>query len=396
MRPFIQRLLVLLALAAPLSALAQSGPRGNTLAPDTVALLQAQERQLSRFSQEVFSRYLQVAYDRDLLEREGTTYTVKGSLFALGGIVRSDFNELSTQQGTRFGRSFAVEAGAKAGNQFKLSDGIIGFNWALIDHRNPLFYREDDAIEIRNQLAANRSGRKAQADFESAVATVRVKQGDVAADAMAKERTDAIDPNLQPTPAARQKALQAVYDKYNIKTGEKYTIETVTESLKNRSLFTIYGRAYTDFEKLIPTQSEIGLQYLRGIGTSADDQNRWQFDIKAFLALRPDSTLVGRNLRRSSLIAKAGVNRVLIMAADGKQSFLEAKFDLGNEYRTGTVFPTEDKNTFYGEAALRVRVSQQFWVPLTIKYDANDGTVLGFLKVIWNISPLSSDTPSTQ
>jgi hypothetical protein len=373
-------------LAGVPSAWAQTGA-SSTLRPDTVALLQAQEKQSSRFSQEVFSRYVQVAYDRDLLEKEGSTYTAKGSIFALGGIFRDDFNALSTRQGTKFSRSFALEIGAKTGKQFKLSDGVVGFTWALVDHRNAFLYRESDANEIRNQVAANRDDRKSQADFAIKVEDVRRRQGNVIADAMAQERIDALNTRLHPTSSDREKALKAVYDKYQVASVNSYTVETVTEALKNRGLLTFYGRGYTDFNKLLPTQAEIGFQYVKGFDALLAHPSAWQFDIKTFLALRPDSTIEHRNLQRSSIITKAGINRVLIMAADGKQSFLEAKLDLGNEYRTGNIFPTEDRNTFYGEAALRIRVSTQFWVPLALKYDINNGNVFGFLKAVWNISP---------
>lgn len=364
----------------------------NQLKPDTVDLLQAQERQLSRFSQEVFSRYVQLAYDRDLLEKEGSAYTIKGSVFALGGIFRDEFNELSTRQGTKFSRSFAIELGAKVGEEYRLSDGIVGFNWALIDHRNAFLYKESDASEIRKQLAGNLAGRKAQADFNAKVEALRSSKGEADARAMAQERFDAINPNINTTAEARAKALKAVYDKYNVTYASTYTIESVTEALKNRGLLTLYGRGYTDFKEALPTQSEIGFQYVKGFDTSLDNPSRWQFDIKSYLALRQDSTAEKRNLDRSSIISKVGVNRILIMNPDGKQSFMEAKFDIGNEFRTGNLFKDEDKNTFYGEASLRIRVSSQFWVPLTLKYDIDNATAFGFLKVVWNISPTADLT----
>jgi hypothetical protein len=352
--------------------------------PTDVAVEDAQEKQFSRFSQEVFSRYIQAAYDRDLLTRDGSTYTVKSSLFGLKSLGDQDFDELSTVKGSKFSRHFAVELGAKAGEQFKLSDGVVGFTWAVIDRRDILYNFRSLETELQQQAQYITAEVNKKAAFDAEVANIRTKDP-ARADALVAKLREAQDPLKNKTPAARQKAVAAVYEESGVDYKSVYNIDDLKKGMKNRGLLTFYGTGYTDFKDATPTQAELGMRYVGGFGSQK--ANPFLLDVQAYYAWRGDTVTAERDLDRQVAVTKIGVNKVVISGQDEDKPLVELKFNGGNEYRFGTRYSDEKTWTPYGEAVLRIRLSEQIWVPLTLKYDVKDATAFGFLKVVWNLSP---------
>ena len=345
--------------------------------------VESTNRKLSLLSSETFAKYLQVAYSRDLLKQEkgdkGSTYTLKGSLFAIGGIFQGDFNNLSTLQGNYFTRNLSLEVGAKAQGTTKLSDGVFGFTFALINKRDPLFnfVHNEDRMQKRaiNSIvaASNRYFRQATSPNDS------LKR---LADYRAAAQKDGINSEANQIKFLRDNGIDdAITD---------YSVEMVTDSLKQGVLFTVFGHGNTDFAKNKPiTQSDLGLQFLVGLSKPQCRARPLDLNAKAFYAWRPDSTLLPdhRNLDRTSFTVSLGVNKVLISGAATDKPFLEFSLDAGYERRTGIVYSNQDRDRPYGQAVVRARITDQVWVPLTVQLDLKNGNALGFLNIVWNLTP---------
>jgi hypothetical protein len=360
----------------PVKLVATPTPTIQSLAVESI------NRKLSLLSAETFSKYLQLAYSRDLLKQQdadnGSTYTLKGSLFAVGGIFNGKFNNLSTLQGNYFNRNFTVEIGAKAQGTTKLSDGVLGFTYAIINKRDPLFNftRNDSLMQgravrslstaytiFKTQISTNPNRTKLEADYNNAV------------------RLDGISGVANQIKFFKEQGIDGV---------EEYSIEMVTDSLKQGALLTVFGHGNTDFANNKPiTQSDLGVQFLIGLSNNKGRARPWDLNIKAFYAWRPD-TIAGiekRNLNRTSFTASLGVNKVLVSGTNTKKSFLEFSLDAGYERRTGILYSEEDRDRPYGQAVVRARITDQVWVPLTVQLDLKNGNALGFLNIVWNLTP---------
>lgn len=379
--------LTLLLLSSHVHTWAQT-PSENTIgsatpAPKLVPLaVESTNRKLSLLTGETFAKYLQLAYSRDLLKQEdsdnGTTYTVQGSLFAIGGLFNGEFNKLSTIQGSYFTRNFAVELGAKTQGTTKLSDGVVGFTYALINHRDPLtnFVKNEGLMQERAVRSLSDAHRKFLDQISSATNRTRL-----VADYDKAVQLDGTSGVANQIKFLKEQGIEGV---------EEYSIEAVTDSLKQGALLTVFAHGNTDFANTKPlTQSNVGLQFLIGLSNARGRTRPWDLNVKTFYAWRPDTTTIieQRNLSRTSFTASIGVNKVLINGTDTKKSFLEFSLDAGYERRTGVLYKEESRDRPYGQAVIRARITDQVWVPLTVQLDLKNGNALGFLNIVWNLTP---------
>lgn len=95
-----------------------------------------------------------------------------------------------------------------------------------------------------------------------------------------------------------------------------------------------------------------------------------------------DSLEVG-GLPRTTLNAKAGMNFKIGKKANQK-SFFEIK--LYGEYNAilKNELPDEARETILANADFRIRIADDLWIPITVKYDTENANFLGFLNVTYN------------
>lgn len=361
------------------------GPPTTSTSPLVVAseaiLEKYQNKQLSQLSFETFTKYVQLAYDRDLLTKKnatdesGSTYVLKGSLFAINGLAQSNFDELSTQQGNAFMRHFSVEAGAKTGKGNTVSDGVFGFTWAIINRRDPFFNFPSNDLAL--QAAAVTSLSNAIAAFPTSPGGKNQALLAQLAAAVAKDAAKGTSTDEQVKFYRSQG-----YDVH------PYSLELVSAALKNRGLLTLFGRANTNFGKTQGfTHGELGLHYLVG-WLPARSSNSWELEAKTSFVWDTTATPTAepRGLDHRAFITTVGLNKVLISSGDVAKPLLEFKLNAGYEYRPSQLYKDEVRSKPYGETSLRIRINDQVWAPLTMQFDTH-GNVLGFLKVVWNIVP---------
>ena len=72
------------------------------------------------------------------------------------------------------------------------------------------------------------------------------------------------------------------------------------------------------------------------------------------------------------------------------QSYFEVK--VYGEYNAifNNLIADEKKNNFLANSDIRIRLTDDLWIPITIKYDTDKSNFLGFLNVTYNFNPLSS------
>jgi hypothetical protein len=112
-----------------------------------------------------------------------------------------------------------------------------------------------------------------------------------------------------------------------------------------------------------------------------------ELNINANLQFTDDTLRITRDLKRSIFTFEPGFNFVAKTKATQK-SFLEFKLSGGYYYTFSGLYAGEEKSRMTLNGTLRVRVYNDIWVPLEIKYDPKTGNVFGLLNVRANFTAL--------
>lgn len=159
---------------------------------------------------------------------------------------------------------------------------------------------------------------------------------------------------------------------------------------QNRGLYTI-GVSDTSYNDAIFSKNvQLTMEYAKGLYKTTHHNYNFQMDLKAALNFADDTLNPGRNLHREVFTFTPTISYVLNSAKD-QQPWLE--FDLGGSYSNvwkGHLYKGEDQivNTING--TLRVLITDNIWIPVTIKYDWKTGNVFGLLDVTTNFTGLGN------
>lgn len=127
-------------------------------------------------------------------------------------------------------------------------------------------------------------------------------------------------------------------------------------------------------------QASIGTVFLKGNKAASNE-----IDIRALLKYA--DTVAINPMQRLDLTSTAGVNFKL---ARGKQnvSFFELKAAMEYKAVFKNRLEDEKQHQFFGNAEIRVRIAEDLWFPIMIKYDIENSNFLGFLNVSYNFENL--------
>lgn len=135
--------------------------------------------------------------------------------------------------------------------------------------------------------------------------------------------------------------------------------------------------------------------YLQGITRSGKPL---ELDARAGITAR-DST-IGTDKYRVALTSSAGLDYALISSfnkdANSYTPILEIKPYVEYDRIFTSTLTGEKKTSFYASLDLRLKVTNNLWLPFTLKYDFNSKSFLGFLNVSFNMDAFkSSSTKNT-
>lgn len=153
------------------------------------------------------------------------------------------------------------------------------------------------------------------------------------------------------------------------------------DNIESRPLWTLSMDGSTNTEGKF-NQASISTIFLKG-----NSKSKYEFDIRSKIIY--SDTVANQHLPRMDFKATVGIN--LKLGKDKKNSsFFEIKpyFEYNSilkETSSNLNIASENiKNKFILNTELRVRLTENLWIPLTIKYDLDHANVLGFLNVTYN------------
>ncbi len=161
----------------------------------------------------------------------------------------------------------------------------------------------------------------------------------------------------------------------------------VKNSFQNKHLLTI-GVADTTYNDGFFFQNVLfSAESVKGFLKPENSVNL-QWDIKVNDLLGNDSLKTSRNLNRQILNIEPGIN-LIIKNKSNQQSLVEFKLSGSYNHILNGLHANESKDSTTINGTLRIRIINDLWIPLEIKYDPKNGNVFGFLNVRLNFTGLN-------
>ena len=256
-------------------------------------------------------------------------------------------------------KAFVISA-FNANNEFnKLNDGIRQFISTL-----PTMEEKVKANEQFNKLFAG------EMDFSQIDAEYQDKLKAVALDSGAVNFTRLLQEN----------------ESLNLRQTSFQTYDSLRKLFQNKLLWTVGVSDTTYNDQFLFSNIVISTEVLKGI-SNPEKPVSLEMDIRGALNFLDDSLKSGRDLQRSFLRFDPGIN---IVFKTRRTNYSWAEFRVSGSYIHGLkgLYADERKDSLTINGTLRIRVFNDIWIPLEIKYDPRSGNVFGFLNVRANFSAL--------
>ncbi|MDI1256293.1 MAG: hypothetical protein PSV16_09330 [Flavobacterium sp.] len=351
------------------------------------AALTAAENSKSGNFKDILNGFYQLAFKT--LSKDEKAIEFNSSLFAFIKKHDNDILKTRTRADIRFLRNFQVNTKINLDDEFNFNGYSAGFTYAIVNERDRSFVNLTGTdydlhnVEFKRLLMGVTNSYLipgppgiTAADRSILTESLNTISNDIVNDRDSGEA-------LYATVVADLDAAIAASPYFGALPGAPYTTvsaralisglrATHMNNLENKPLWTISTDGIADKNNKF---NRINAETIFLAG------NRFgELDFRAKFSYA-DTLAV--SMPRSVINAKLGYNFKVIKGSDNK-SVLELKGY--GEYNNilKNALPDEKESTFLANAELRVRVTDNLWIPFTIKYDIENANVLGFLNISYN------------
>jgi len=166
---------------------------------------------------------------------------------------------------------------------------------------------------------------------------------------------------------------------------ERYNI--ASNVVANKALWTIEAKFFSNAQNMFSSVN-LNTEFLKGMVKKKAAMNL-EIDAKAAYNFDNDTAFIQRNLNRQVASGEFGFNWIILKSAYKEKSLLEFKATGAFNYVVSGKFKNEDTYFFTANGTLRLRLSDDFWIPIEVKYNPQNGNVYGFLNVTSNFDWLN-------
>lgn len=163
-----------------------------------------------------------------------------------------------------------------------------------------------------------------------------------------------------------------------------HLFDNLKNTIKNNLLWTIAVNDTTYKDNFFFSNILVSSELSKGIFKPKPGSNL-ELNIKAACNFLKDSMRSGKNLQRVVLNFEPGLNWV-IRNKDNDRSFFEFKLSGSYSHNCSSLYTGERRDILTLNSILRIRIYNDLWIPLQIKYDPNSGNVLGLFNVRLNFT----------
>jgi hypothetical protein len=192
----------------------------------------------------------------------------------------------------------------------------------------------------------------------------------------------------------RNDSTKRLYDylKGNDKFNMKKTADSIYKDFKdnfNRNLLWTAGVTDTTYkDQFVFSNVVFSTDLVKGFNKFSKTRNELELNIHSQLQLVDDTLKVGRDLKRAVFNFEPGVN-LAFKTKFSKKSYLEIKFSGAWYHNFSSVYVNEERDQVIANATVRLRVFNDIWIPIEIKYDPKNGNLFGFVNVRANFKALA-------
>ena len=160
------------------------------------------------------------------------------------------------------------------------------------------------------------------------------------------------------------------------------TYKSIAQKYSRKPLWTFSPTAAYD---RINKQGEYSFvsEFTVGLGKNLS-KKPWEVEIKSAFTISNDTSIRKVNYENKPLTLSLGINKVWIENGE-KEPKMEFKFFTQYDYQLGNVPAGKDAGVFTLNTTLRINVFKSLWLPITVKYDPENGNFLGLFAVTANL-----------
>ena len=172
----------------------------------------------------------------------------------------------------------------------------------------------------------------------------------------------------------------------------KQTADSIYQDLRsnfNQNLLWTVGVTDTTYkDQFMFSNVVFHTELIKGLNKFSESKNDLELNIRSQLQLADDTLQLKRDLKRAIFNFEPGINWA-IKTKYTRKSYLELKFSGGYYYNFGQLYAGEERNRLFFNGTIRLRVMNDIWVPVEIKYDPRNGNLFGFINVRANFKALA-------
>ena len=292
---------------------------------------------------------------------------------------------------------------AKLDNAYKFNGFSSGIKYALINRRDEtvsLIFIHDvlsnetvqDLTTVNTELQKFSSAQSTTAE-QDRIQNQKTKftRGEINFDGLDKDIQQKIIEIATKNKLDHLSAIIKEDPKFNFKKTAADIYKDVKEKINNKLLWTIGFTDTTYNNKFMFSNIVLSSELLKGIDKMKTRDI--ELNLKAAVQFVDDSLKTGKDLKRSIFSFEPGLNFVL-KNKNTLKSMFEFKLSGRYSHTFTTLYNREKKDSLTVNAMLRIRIYNDIWIPLEIKYDPYSGNVFGFLNVRINFTALGKDAKS--
>ena len=156
------------------------------------------------------------------------------------------------------------------------------------------------------------------------------------------------------------------------------------EKVSRRSLLT-FAVDWTHSEKTVNALSG-ELKYLVGLNPNRPEETPWNLELSSTFSFDNDTIMEENSIDERQIFMIAGNLGKVLLQDKEDNSLLELKAGVSYENILEGVRDDEEESVFNLNLSLTPKISEDLYLPIELKYDPDEGNVLGFLKLEWNFN----------
>lgn len=339
-------------------------------------------------SQDVFTSFFQLAAND--LTGQNKSFSFQSTLFGIKAKTDSTLWTDTNYLRKSFARNFSVGVAALLDSAYKFSGNTLSFKYAICNKRDKTVHDfsldypniEQEWNNIKTKSVTDYFNTNPESKDRITAANFFDDEEGVSADQLPEKYKEILTSTL------KESKYFSGWDIKKFRNQLKVLYDSISNIVDNKPLWTVATDFTSNADGKIFSAIKCNTEFLKGI-INTKSFSSIQLDLKGNLAFDDDSTKAGSDLNRQTLSFSAGFNWIMARTKNTNKSILEFKGSAEKNFILNGLYTGEKDNSFTLNGTLRLRITDDLWIPFSVKYNPdNKGNVFGFLSIKANFDML--------